>query len=248
VDKKTEVSPSVDPFFFHDEALEPANGISYLGVAPLSDSRLEFWLTDGAGGLLSTWKTTTDPDANWTPWADFLREVGPLANGARQLAVAPLPDGRLELWVSDGAGGLWSTWKTTTDANATWSGWADFLGEVGPLANGARQLAVAPLPDGRLELWVSDGAGGLWSTWKTTTDPNATWTGWADFLGEVGPLANGARQLAVAPLPDGRLELWVSDGAGGLWSTWKTTTDPNATWTGWADFLGEVGPLANGAR
>jgi hypothetical protein len=185
VDKKTTVSPSVDPFFFHDQALEPVNGISYLSVAPLSDKRLEFWLSDGASGLLSTWKTTTDPNANWTPWADFLAEVGPLANGARQLAVAPLPDGRLELWVSDGAGGLWSTWKTTTDPNANWSGWADFLAEVGPLANGARQLAVAPLPDGRSELWVSDGAGGLWSTWKTTTDPNANWSGWADFLAEI---------------------------------------------------------------
>jgi hypothetical protein len=41
------------------------------------------------------------------------------------------------------------------------------------------------LPDGRLELWVSDGAGGLWSTWKTTTDPNANWSGWADFLAEI---------------------------------------------------------------
>jgi hypothetical protein len=130
VDKKTEVDNSVDPFFFHDQAFEPTNGISYLTVAPLSDGRLEFWLSDGASGLLSTWKTTTDPNASWTPWADFLAEVGPLANGARQLAVAPLPDERLELWVSDGAGGLWSTWKTTTDPNATWSGWADFLAEV----------------------------------------------------------------------------------------------------------------------
>ena len=130
VDNKTEVSPSVDPFFFHDQALEPTNGVSYIAVAPLTDQRLEFWLSDGAAGLLSTWKAFTDPDAAWTPWADFLAEVGPLANGARQLAVAPLSDGRLELWVSDGAGGLWSTWKTTTDPNATWTGWDDFLGEV----------------------------------------------------------------------------------------------------------------------
>src|SRR5262249_48867603 len=118
-----------------------------------------------------------------------------------------------------------------------WTLWSDFLAKVGTLANGARQVAVAPLPDGRLQLWVVDGAGGFWSTWKTTTDPNADWTPWEDFLGGVGTLANGVRQVAVAALPDGRLQLWVVDGAGGVWSTWKTEMDPDAPWTLWSDFL-----------
>jgi hypothetical protein len=99
------------------------------------------------------------------------------------------------------------------------------------------------LSDGRLELWATNAAGGLFTTWKTTTDPNATWTPWSDFLAEVGPLAGGARQVAVAPLSDGRLELWATNAAGGLFTKWKTTTDPNATWTPWSDFLAEVGPL-----
>ncbi len=103
---------------------------------------------------------------------------------------------------------------------------------------------MAPLSDERLELWVVDGAGGLLTTWKTTTDPNADWVPWWDFLaagsGNPGPLPNGARQVAVAPLSDERLELWVVDGAGGLLTTWKTTTDPNADWVPWADFLAEV--------
>src|SRR5438034_1118427 len=151
---------------------------------------------------------------------------------APRLAVAPLSDGRLEVWVTDGQGGLFSTWKVDTDPNAAWSGWDDFLAEVGPLPADVNQVAVAPLPDGRLELWASDAQGGLFSTWKTSTDPNATWSGWSDFLAEVGPLAAGARALAVAPLSDSRLELWVTDGQSGLFSTWKTSTDPNAAWSG----------------
>jgi hypothetical protein len=34
-------------------------------------------------------------------------------------------------------------------------------------------------------LWASTADGGLFSSWKTTTNPNATWTGWADFIAEV---------------------------------------------------------------
>jgi len=101
-------------------------------------------------------------------------------------------------------------------------------------------LTVAPLTDGRLELWASTANGGLFSTWKTTTDPNATWSGWADFNAEVGALPAAVSALTVAPLTDGRLELWASTANGALFSTWKTTTDPNATWSGWADFNAEV--------
>jgi hypothetical protein len=49
-------------------------------------------------------------------------------------------------------------------------------------------VAVAPLTDGRLQLWMTTSTGQLFTTWKTTTNPNATWAPWRDFLGEVGPL------------------------------------------------------------
>jgi hypothetical protein len=102
------------------------------------------------------------------------------------------------------------------------------------------KVAVAPLSDGRLQLWTNDDGGSLFSTWKTALDPNALWTILSDFLAEVGPIGAGVRDVAVAPLSDGRLELWASDGNGGLWTTWKVDTDPNANWSGWSDFLAEV--------
>jgi hypothetical protein len=85
---------------------------------------------------------------------------------------------------------------------------------------------------------VTDAQGGLFTTWKVDTDPNANWaTPWYDFLADVGGLPSGARQIAVAPLPDGRLHFWVTDAQGGLFTTWKVDTDPNANWaTPWYDF------------
>ena len=171
------------------------------------------------------------------PWSDFLAEVGSLPNGVQQAAVAPLPDGRLELWAIDAAGGLFTTWKVSTVPNAGWAPWTDFLAEVGSLPNGVQQVAVAPLPDGRLELWAIDAAGGLFTTWKVSAAPNAGWAPWTDFLAEVGSLPNGVQQAAAAPLPDGRLELWAIDAAGSLFTTWKVSVASQSDWAPWADFL-----------
>ena len=223
-------------------------GARRLAVAPLSDGRLELWATDGNGGLATAWMLTTASTSPWSGFNDFYAELGWLPGGARAVAVAPLSDRRLELWASTGDGGLFTTWKTARHANAAWAPWADFYADVGGLPGGAHGLAVAPLRDGRLELWAIAGTGELFVTWKTTTNPNSAWAPWASVFAESGWLPGGARELAVAPLSDGRLQLWAVAGNGGLYSTWQTTTDPNSAWTGWHDFFSESGGLPGGAR
>src|SRR5262249_32050605 len=98
--------------------------------------------------LFTTWKSTVNPDADWVPWENFLAEV-PLAASVTQVAEAPLPDCRLELWAVGSAGPLFTTWTTTANPDADWAPWEDFLAEV-PLAASVTQVAVAPLSDGRL--------------------------------------------------------------------------------------------------
>jgi hypothetical protein len=245
--------PAWAPVYLHSHFVPRVSGsvpaaVLQSAATPLPDGRLELWTVDAAGGVASTWKTSTDATARWAPWEDFLAEVGALPAAARQVAVAPLPDGRLELWAVDAAGGVSTTWKLTTQPNANWAPWGDFLAEVGALPVGARQVAAARLPDGRLELWAVDAAGGVSTTWKLTTQPNASWAPWSDFLAEVGALPSGARQVAVAALPDARLELWAVDEAGGLFTTWKLTTAPNASWAPWEDFQAEVGALPAAAQ
>jgi hypothetical protein len=220
-----------------------ASTATALAVAPLGDGRLQFWVSTDQGQLLTTWKTTIDPDAPWVGWSDFLTEVGPLAGTVTDIAVAPLSDGRVELWVSTEQGQLLTAWKTAVDPDASWSLWSDALAESGPLPGIATAVAVAPLSDGRLELWVSTEQGQLLTAWKTTVNPDAPWTLWSDALAESGPLPGTVTDIGVAPLPDGRLELWVSTNQGQLSTTWKTAVDPDAAWTSWSDFLAEVGPL-----
>ena len=103
------------------------------------------------------------------------------------------------------------------------------------------RIACGRLPDGRLEFWAVTAQGGLVTTWKQTTDPDADWAGSSDFLAEVGALPGAVTAVAVAALSDGRLELWAATSLGGLFSTWKLTTDPNADWAPWFDFLAHRG-------
>jgi predicted acylesterase/phospholipase RssA len=211
-----------------------------LAVASLSDRRLQFWI--GTSALGTTEKISLDAASEWSTISDFLAEVGPLSGAVAALAVAPLSNGALQLFASTANGGLFSTWQTTTDPDSDWTGWEDFTVEVGALPAAVTALALAPLSDGRLQLFASTANSGLFSTWKTTPNPDAAWTGWADAFDEVGALPAAVTALTLAPLSNGALQLWAATAQNHLMTTWKTTADPDADWTGWSDFLDEVIP------
>lgn len=161
----------------------------------------------------------------------------------RQVGVAPLPNERLQLWAVSEAGKLFTRTRPSDPAAPWEKPWEDFLAKY-PLKVPAklRQVEVAPLPGGRLQLWAVGEAGQLFSTWQSTSDDPASWVKpWEDFLADEKfeqPVPAKVRQVEVAPLPDGRLQLWAVDEAGQLFSTWKTDPGPNASWEKhWKDLL-----------
>lgn len=133
----------------------------------------------------------------------------------------------------DNANQIWTTWQQTSDAHAEWTSLSLF--EVPPI--GARILAVGPLSDGRLQLFIIElDNSQIWTTWKQTTDPNAHWTSLSRF---PTPQEVYAQWLAAGPLSDGRLQLFIADGSGGgpIWTAWKQTTDPNSAWMPFSQLL-----------
>lgn len=93
---------------------------------------------------------------------------------------------------------------------------------------------VAPLSDGRLEMWYTDN-GKLWSTWQTSTEPNAAWT---PVAGSNLPSNVHADGVSVYWHPDGRLQLFVSS-PHGTYTASKITADPNSGWTNWVRIAGK---------
>jgi hypothetical protein len=101
-----------------------------------------------------------------------------------------------------------------------WFGLADLGGAFDPTV----PVAVADNADQRLAFFGRAAAGGgVHVAWQHA--PNSPWSG-------VVPLGNGAAAgaLAVAPMPDGRLELF------GLDAVTRHTAQlaPNSSWGSWA--------------
>jgi hypothetical protein len=163
-------------------------------------------------------------------------------------AVAPLRDGRLEVWLVTLNGLLFSTWQADGNSRPAWAPWFDFLAYRGGLPAPVRQVAMANLSNGALESWVVTTGGGLYSTWKVSADPGAEWAPWFDFLAYRGSLPSPVRQVAMGRLSNGALESWVVTADGGLYSTWKESADPAAEWAPWFDFLDYRGSLPSPVR
>lgn len=165
------------------------------------------------------------------PWGRIPQPGGPAAG---LVLAAPLADNEVQLWINGPSPDVpfWTTWKNG-DVDSPWQPWAQF--EKVPDPNHAWQLAVGVLPDRRLQLWAfSDTAPDLYSCWKQIPTASSPWTPWTRFSGAFDP---GVSSLAVAPLSDRRLQIWVLDKNDQIWSTWKLSSDPDADWAPWSAFL-----------
>ncbi len=140
-------------------------------------------------------------------------------------------DGRPQIFVVRN-GSVHTYWQTPQ------GGWAgpQPLGGTGGLVTPA--IAVGRNADGRLQIFarrLSDHH--IVTTHQT--QPNGGWaTGWTDLGNPNAGLGNEAQVgvPAVAANADGRLEVFVKNGGGGV-ST-ADQTQPNGTWGGWVDLYG----------
>ena len=154
----------------------------YLLSAPIPpDGRLQVWYVDPTGlTLLTRWKATSDPRSQWTaPAAPFNPPPppAPFPPVFFDMTAGVLPDGRTQIWgIASGTNNVLTSWKVSTAHDSLWSGWSPF--DTSPItATGSVPIgiAVAALPDKRLQLFIMDSNINIWTAWKTTAVPNAPW-------------------------------------------------------------------------
>jgi hypothetical protein len=216
-------------------------GLGYEGVVDiaagtLQDGRLQFFVVQdvsaGAFGgdlrLRTRWKASTDPASPWSGEADMTPGGGiecPL-----QLIALRLSDNRLQLVGARVDSGLVTTWKEDDNPNAAWAAWQSFPNT--PQTRSSVGLAWAPLPDRRPQLWSFNKFGDLQSCWKVSTNASSGWSTWAPFPCAPADVV----AFTAVPLSDGRIQLWAADSRGGMFTTWKASTDPNVAWRDWQPF------------
>jgi hypothetical protein len=167
--------------------------------------RLEVFAPGRFMRVLNAWER--EPGGEWSEWVEV-----PLSWTASPPALVSNDRGRLEVFaVSMDA--INHVWQTSTEG-----GWSaiDVLSGV----QGVGRPVVARNADGRLEVFVGDPDGEIRHNWQHT--PNGDWVAsvgrWPSLLGvRVGK----EPQPAVGANADGRLELFVAAGDGGLHHAWQ---------------------------
>ncbi len=157
------------------------------------------------------------------------------------LLAAPIPpDGRLQAWRNILVGGVWefqTRWKATSDPSSPWTNpWGPFNPPPPSAVNlPFLDMTAGVLSDGRTQFWGVDASGVVYTSWKVSTAHDSLWSGLSVF--NTAPIPSGnVVGVAVAALPDKRLQLFFMDGSLQTWTSWKTTTDPKSPWTTPATF------------
>jgi hypothetical protein len=173
-------------------------------------------------------------DTYWETW--------PTPDTVDNLAIGTLTDGNRQLWASSSSNGKVHTrWNLDQGPSNLWADGTE-PGEHGPIPSGQalRQIVVGRLSNGALQLWAVDVTGRLFSSWKTSAHPDASWTPWSDFFADVDPVPPHATydvfSATACEVPVGRLQLWIRTNSGYLYTTTKTSSDPNSSWSQWSSF------------
>jgi LmbE family N-acetylglucosaminyl deacetylase len=166
-----------------------------------------------------------DPYAHVGDWAARMRRRWPIGSqwvafdSVGRLCVFTVARGRLWCWTRE-AGGVWT--------------WPADLGNPGsPLMPG---VAVGRNADGRLEVFARTADHRIVHRWQTLGGPWST--SWGDLSNHNagGILASQMGSPIVMTNADGRLQIAVRNGGGGVSSRWQTAV--NNGWSNWGDLGG----------
>jgi len=135
----------------------------------------------------------------------------------------------------------------------TESGWKEFSPALPKATGGVASLAAGVIADSPAQVFASDVNGDLWTIWQKYDQTKMSWfwlPEWLSFplpgghkLPSLAPgsldfaLPSLARNvLAAAQTVTGELQLFALDENGTVWTIWKKSAEPGASWSEWVTF------------
>ena len=178
-------------------------------VAALNwEGREEVFVRGTDNQLYHNWQLN---DGSWSGWASL---GGPVAG---EPAIGMTSDGRIEVFCRFADASMQHNWQTTTDVGTSWNGWAAYAGLTDS------NLASGRTPAFIQELYARESTGQIKRSYQTSVDGG--WSAWES----LGGSAIGAP--IIGHNDDGRLQLFIFQSDGRMWSRWRLAGGGWSSWT-----------------
>lgn len=146
-------------------------------------------------------------------------QVGNNTHKAKHVAIAPLSTGMLDFYMVGLDNAIWHSIGATN----TWVR----IGTLFACGSCMQPMVVTRRPDDSSEVVILDSSNNLWHDWLDAS-------GGDHQFQRIGDATNKGLQLAVAPFPDGRLDVYMIGLDARPWHMWQTigssSGSPGGTW------------------
>ena len=182
---------------------------------------------DASGGVYSNWKNSAVDGGAWHAWLPIGAPANTAPPGAHVAAVSRLPN-KLDLFVVDNNGGVYSNWWSSDADSGQWHAWFRIGGVTDFFPAGAPVSAVAR-GSSHLNLFVA-GYDGVYTNWWDANVDGAVWHAWTRIGPATAFIPPGASIAAVSRRPD-QLDIFAVDVTGQLRNTWWNIASPGYLWS-----------------
>ena len=184
---------------------------------------------DASGGVYSNWKNSAVDGGAWHAWFPIGAPANTAPPGAHVAAVSRLPN-KVDLFVVDNNGGVYSNWWSSDVDSGQWHAWFRIGGVTDFFPAGAPVGAVAR-GSSHLDLFVA-GYDGVYTNWWDANVDGAVWHAWTRIGPATAFIPPGAPIAAVSRRPD-QLDIFAVDVTGQLRSAWWNVASPGYLWSAW---------------
>lgn len=186
------------------------------------EGREEVFVRGADNQLYHCWQLN---DGTFSGWAS----LGGTVSG--EPTVGKLSDGRLEVYCRFTDGTVQHNWQNTQSVGTAWGGWSPYSGTT------TSNVVAARTPGFIQEIYCSGSGGSINRAYQTSIDGG--WSAWESLGGA------GLGAPIVGHNEDGRLQVFLFQSDGKMWSRWQQTGGGWSSWTafGSALFQENVSPV-----
>jgi hypothetical protein len=146
-----------------------------------------------------------------------------------EMAAATLPNGCLEVFITDASGHVYHDWQVPKADVCTWSSFGFWPVKPTTTFRATKGIAATTSLDGRIDLFGADSTGRIFHTWQQTPNGSESWT--SDFTPVNGSTFRGTKGLAATTEFDGRIHVFAVDPYGQVLHIWQNTANGFTDWS-----------------